>query len=257
MKCVADMTLLALAELGVAPMPLYEALLREALERYPAPFGQRWYGDSYRQRARDPAWFLHSLIANADKESDGARQLWAIAAHTAAPHIAAQICSHAVDEARHARFYLQMARLTFPHAADDVTWRELMARTPLYTVRDAPDRTTPVDAAITLDELIQTNIGEIRTRIHQLLLRSVIVGHCAPEVRDRLVKLVDAVLHDETRHIAYTAALIDNAMREGQDQLVRDILVERLQQFNALTLVEVEADAGIDEHSPFAVEQSA
>ena len=52
MKCVADLTLLALRELGVTPLPLYEAVLRAALEACPAPFGQRWYGDAYRERAR-------------------------------------------------------------------------------------------------------------------------------------------------------------------------------------------------------------
>jgi hypothetical protein len=237
------MTLLALRELGMASAPLYEDLLREALDTYPAPFGQAWYGDLYRERARDPMWFLQSLIANANKESEGARQLWNIAARTANPEIAAQIRSHAIDEARHARFYLQMARLTFPDAADDAKWRALTAATPRYTQGDALSLAPPTDYAITLDEIIQTNIGEIRTRIHQLLLRSVIIEHSAPDARGRLAKLVDAVLLDETRHIAYTAELIDQAMREGHTQLVREIMFERLQEFHALTLVEVDADA--------------
>ena len=265
MKCVADMTLLALRELGVAPWPLYEDLLRESLDAHPAPFGQSWYGDAYRERARDPQWFLQSLIANADKESEGARQLWKIAARTADPDIATQIRSHAIDEARHARFYLQMAKLTFPDAADDAKWRALTAATPKYTQRDLPEPAAPTDFAITLDELIQTNIGEIRTRIHQLLLRAVILEHCAPDVRGRLAKLVDSVLQDETRHIAYTAALIDTAMRDGHERLVREIMFERLQEFHALTLVEVDASAydggcdcrSVNEHASAAQESIA
>ncbi|GLQ51895.1 hypothetical protein ACFFJT_18315 [Dyella flava] len=264
MKFVADMTLLALHELGIAPLPLYEDLLLKSMDAHPVPFGQRWYGDAYRKRARDPMWFVHSLVANASKESEGSRQLWKIAARTADPDIAVQIRSHAIDEARHARFYLLMAKLTFPDAADDMKWGELMADTPRYTRHNVPEPSEPNHFSVTLDELIQTNIGEIRTRIHQLLLRSVIVLHCEPSVRARLEKIVDSVLFDETRHIAYTAAIIDKAMRDGHDRLVREIMFERLAEFNALTLVEVDADTYdgacghlASEHVPVAEKSTA
>lgn len=241
MKCVANMTLSALRGAGAAALPGYEALLISAFDAEAAPYGAHWYGEEYRSRARDPMWFLQSLLANARKEAEGARQLWSIASHTLDSGVADQIRQHAVDEARHARYYLQMARLTFPDAAADHEWRTLTDTVPTFTRRAQFVPTTPLDPAITLDELIQTNIGEIRTRIHQQLLRAVIVAHCPPTSRPRLEKLVDAILLDETRHVAYTAARIEHYLDSGQSRLVREIMFERLREFNALTLTEVGA----------------
>jgi hypothetical protein len=89
-----------------------------------------------------------------------------------------------------------------------------------------------------LDELIQMNIGEIRTRIHQLLLRPVIMIHCPPEGRAKLQRILDSLLGDETRHIEYTARLIEKAM-EASAGFVRHTMKQRLDEFNQITLEEV------------------
>jgi len=241
MKCVVDMTLLALRGLDIEELPFYQHLLHSSFDAHPVPFGQRWYGEAYRKRARDPSWFLQSLIANAHKEAEGAQQLWEISAHTADLNLANKIQQHAIDEARHAKLYLKMAKITFPDAATDEKWRELTEMVPKYTLVETKKSSSVHDFSITLDELIQTNIGEIRTRIHQLLLRGIIVEHCAVDMRKPLEKIVDQVLHDETCHIAYTGEFINAAMRDGHKQLAQDIMFERLQQFNTLTLKEVGA----------------
>jgi hypothetical protein len=86
--------------------------------------------------------------------------------------------------------------------------------------------------------LIQMNIGEIRTRIHQLLLRPVITTHCPPEGRAKLQRVLDSLLGDETRHIEYTARLIEKAMKESAG-FVRRTMRQRLDEFNQITLEEV------------------
>ncbi len=83
--------------------------------------------------------------------------------------------------------------------------------------------------------LIQMNIAEIRTRVHHLLQRPMLLAHCAPERRRRLARVLDALLLDETRHIAYTAALIEEFACSGEAELVKRLMQERLSDFNAIT----------------------
>jgi hypothetical protein len=79
------------------------------------------------------------------------------------------------------------------------------------------------------------NIAEIRTRIHHLLQRPMLLAHCAPERHRRLGRVLDALLLDETRHIAYTAALIEECAQRGQADPVKRLMAERLSDFNVLT----------------------
>jgi hypothetical protein len=85
----------------------------------------------------------------------------------------------------------------------------------------------------------QMNIGEIRTRIHQLLLRPMILAHCPKENRDRLTRILDSLLADETKHIEYTASLIEEFIEEGHSSFVYQTMQKRLAEFNQITLTEV------------------
>ena len=76
-----------LKRFGTEELPAYERALREACNGTPPPFGQAWYGEKYRLLASDPAWLATSLIANAEKEGDGARKLWQLAAGSQDPEI--------------------------------------------------------------------------------------------------------------------------------------------------------------------------
>jgi hypothetical protein len=62
-----------------------------------------------------------------------------------------------------------------------------------------------------------------------------LLAHCAPERRQRLTRILDALLLDETRHIAYTAALIEEFASSGEAELVKRLMQERLSDFNAIT----------------------
>ena len=66
-----------------------------------------------------------------------------------------------------------------------------------------------------------------------------LLAHCAPERHGRLLRLLDALLLDETRHIAYTATLIETFARRGGAGQVKRLMQERVHDFNAITNDEV------------------
>ena len=86
---------------------------------------------------------------------------------------------------------------------------------PGYTIRDYPERAEASPEKQVLDELIQMNIGEVRTLIHQMLMGPVIVLHSPPNCRRRMQALMDGLGRDERLHIGYTAKLIDAAARKN------------------------------------------
>jgi hypothetical protein len=239
MQVVANLTIEALAASGTEPLPNYSSALSHACELHPPPFGMAWYGEKYRQVSTDPSWLANSLIANAAKEGEGSRKLWILAGRTEDGVVSDQVRLHAVDEARHAKLYIEMLEIAFPQCVESDMRSELDNLSPGYTAKQHPDRLKPATKAHVLDELIQMNIGEIRTRIHQLLLRPVITAHCPPENRRQLARVLDSLLKDETSHIEYTARLIERAANEGHIEFVQSTFEKRLAEFNQITLHEV------------------
>lgn len=237
MNIVAELTLNALEAHGAAAWPHYREALITACRKAPPPFGTRSYGEIYRDAAANPYWMATSLMTNAEREGEGAGHLWDLATCTSDARVAAHIKEHAIDESGHARAYIAMLDLAFPGAVDDEFHAELATLSPGYTSLSPlqPHEGSPYAHPITVDDLIQMNIAEIRTRIHHLLQRPMLLAHCAPEGKRGLVRILDALLLDETRHIAYTAALIEGFACNGQADAVKRLMQERLSDFNAIT----------------------
>lgn len=237
---IVELTKTALHEAGAVGLPFFSDLLARSFSEHAPPFGMRWYGDAFRAQAVDPAWLAQSLLTNAEKEGEGARALWTMAGRSAEPEMAAEIKRHAVDESNHARYYLAMLNLVFPDAAPPSMKPRLDAISPGYGHADQPTQALEhTELDIALDELVQMNIGEIRTRVHQLMLQPVLTAHCHPERRQKLAKLMATIIADETRHIAYTAAILERAAEAGHGARIERIMFGRLGQFCALTLREV------------------
>ena len=248
MNAIAELTVTGMREGGGCELPHFESVLNSALEEYEAPFARSWYAELYREKARDPEWLATSLILNAEKEGEGARRLWEMAADTADPDTADQVRRHAIDEARHAKIYLGMLDTVFAGCADDELREHLDSISPGYTLKDSPARSDILaDPAYTLDGLIQMNMGEIRTRINQLMLEPVLLAHTTPRDEPKVRRMLSSIINDETKHIYYTAALIEQAARAGQQKLVRDITFWRMEQFCRMTRDEV--GAGVFEGS--------
>ena len=238
---IAEITLKALADDGHEKLEAYGSMLSRACELSPPPFGEAWYGDKYRALAVEPSWLAQSLIANASKEGEGSRKLWDLVARIEDPNVREQVRQHAIDESRHAQFYLAMLDLAFPSAVTDSLRFQLREISPGYSNSDHPKTEHPSAKEIVLDEIVQMNIGEIRTRIHQLLLRPVIQAHCPAGNLEKLNRLLDTLLNDETRHIAYTATIIEHEADAGASEFLSEVMSQRVADFNEITLKEVQA----------------
>jgi hypothetical protein len=221
----------------VAAWTHYRDALIAACRKAPPPFGTKAYGKIYRDVARDPGWMALSLIQNAQGEGEGSGHLWDLAASTPDVRVAAQIKAHAIDESRHAKAYVAMLNLTFPDVVDNELHTQLMSLSPGYNQRSRlkPLEGSAYASAVTLDDLIQMNIAEIRTLVHHLLQRPIVLRYCAPERRQRLARLHDRLRLDEARHIGYTAALIEEYAQRGDDGVVTRLMQERMSDFNAIT----------------------
>ena len=89
--------------------------------------------------------------------------------------------------------------------------------------------------------MVQIRIG-MKRWVFLLLL-----AHCLTPERARISRMLHSIVGDETKHIAYTAALIEKAVRVGYGDIARDFMLLRLRQFCELTLEEV--GAGVFEGS--------
>ncbi len=237
---VAALTLCALgSEPGRGELGAYASTLTDACLAHPPPFGCAWYGEKYREFAGDPSWVAGSLVANAEKEGDGSRVLWELSGKITSEDTAEQVRQHAIDESRHATMYLSLLDLAFPEATDQRLREALRTLSPSYQQHDRPSRSEPLPERIVIDEIIQMNLGEIRTRIHQLLMRPVLLSLAPEEATERIDRIVASLMQDETAHIGYTAALIEAAIRDGHESFVRETMRARLKEFNEITMREV------------------
>jgi hypothetical protein len=235
MNVVARLTTRALEDHGVQGLPNYRRMLTIACNERPPPFGRKEYGELFRASAADPQWMALSLATNSQSEGEGSQHLWDLAASTRDTDIARQIQHHAIDESRHSRTYVALLELIF--SVDESLATSLRQLSPGYT-RATPliaRKGSPFAHPATVDELIQMNIAEIRTRIHQLLQRPVLLAYCRPDRRAQVRRILDALLVDETRHVAYTARLIERAAEESGVAEVVDLMRERVRDFNEIT----------------------
>jgi hypothetical protein len=237
LNAVARATLRALAEHGVPALPSYRRALVSACEKYPPAFGKKAYADFYRRQARNPDYVALSLATNAQGEGDGAEHLWDLAASTPDREVARQIQQHAIDEARHSRGYVTLLELIFPRQVDARLVARLKKLSPGYTHKSPlkANKRSAYARAATVDEFIQMNIAEMRTRVQHLFQRPVLLRYTRPAQRARVRRILDSLLRDETHHIAYTARLIERAAQSAGAARVVDLMHERMRDFNEIT----------------------
>ena len=222
---------------GVGRLEHYLGAMSDGFESNPPPFAFAEYGDHYRRCAVNPYWLIQSLISNSVKEGDGARDLWKLTTRIEDDGLRAQVVQHARDEARHARLYIGILRTVFPHALSKEDERYILDRAPRFDVTP-PAPVAPHPLARVVDLIVQINLGEFRTRLHQLLMMPVLDCLCSGR-ETRLAVLMESIARDELQHLAYTAEVIDRWMGDGNGPEGRRLVASRLQQFNALTTREV------------------
>lgn len=220
--------------------PDYWSNLSQACDAAPPPFGESWYGELFRRHATDMQWLVQIIALNARKEADGARQLWRFSRKIADPSIRIQVKDHAIDEARHSSFYIALLGLMFPGDISDTDLQSLRGVVPKFDRNDdslESDRMASMEDV--LDEIVQMNIGEIRTLINQMLMRPMVDIMTPKPNRERALKLIDGLGDDEATHIAYTARIID---RLGEPELTSHFMRLRLEEFNQITMAELGSD---------------
>ncbi|MCY1020149.1 hypothetical protein [Pyxidicoccus sp. MSG2] len=239
MNVVAEITLESLGQHGVGPLERYSECLRSTFEAHPPPFSADWYGDQFREMAHDREWFANIIVGNASTEGWGSGKLWYLAGKTPDEAISSLIQQHAMDEARHSRMYQSMVERIFPGTVTDALRADFKTLAPIYRFGDKPERLPPYSGQAILDNLLQMNVAEIRTLVNQLLARPVLMTYCPEESRERLTRMLDRLMWDESRHVGYTAQLIDRALASEDADFILDIAPTRIVQLNELTLEEV------------------
>jgi hypothetical protein len=217
--------------------PAYTALLRRALAEEPPPYGEESYERIFRAAAAEGQWLAISLIANAEREGDGATRLWSLAACSPEGEEQLLLKRHAVDESSHSLAYLALLDLAFPGAVAPEFRRQLDQLSPGYAMARplAAREGSPYARVPSIDDYIQMNIAEIRTTLHHLMQREAIAIHCPRENLPRVLKILNSLLRDELSHVAYTAVLIDEKARAAEPEAVQALFTRRVRDFNDIT----------------------
>jgi hypothetical protein len=219
----------------------YLAAVADAVSAEPPTFGTEGYRDIYRNASANARWMIISLMRNAQREGQGATDLWSLAACSVDGREQELIKRHAVDESRHAKLYLAILDLAFPDAVEPTFRKQMDTFSPDYAMTQQP---SPVEGSRyakvpTIDDFVQMNIAEIRTTIHHLMQRAALEEHCPAANLPRVIKLLNALLSDELGHVAYTAAVIESkAAALGPDGISR-LYRRRLRDFNRITSEEM------------------
>ena len=220
--------------------PVYLDTLTRALEEEPPPFCTDNYSDIYREASANGQWLAISLITNSEREGDGAKRLWSLAACADDKEVQQLIKRHAVDESNHAKAYLALLDLAFPGAVEPKFRSELNQLSPSFTIGQELFivEGSPYARKPSIDDFVQMNIAEIRTTIHHMMQRPALAAHCPEPNRVRMTKILDTLLRDELRHVAYTAVLIE-AIAKGPDGAdFPALFTRRVRDFNRITTEE-------------------
>lgn len=219
----------------------YRSAVMEAIDREPPPFDSEAYAAIYRDAAVDARWMATSLLTNSEREGDGSRRLWSLAAFSEDEDERHQLKRHAVDESKHSLMYLALADLAFPDAVSPEFRIELRQLSPGFSMNKAlyPVPGSPYAKEPTIDDFVQMNIAEIRTTIHHVLQRQALALHCPPENLPALKRIQDCLLRDELAHVGYTAALIERLTRHLDPAKVIELFSRRFRNFNQITREEL------------------
>jgi hypothetical protein len=243
MHHVSALALHYMKSYGIPAPPTYAEFLEEACEAQPPPHGMAWYGNLYRQLARKPDWFANSLIINADKEGFGARQLWRFSVLMEDPVLADEVRRHSMDESRHSNMFVGILDLIFPSVLDAPFRERLKELSPRYTVRNHPPTALAGPEELMSPDrvmagLIEGNLTEIRALILQLLLRPMMQAYAPIEHRQKLLRVSDRLIHDETKHIEYSSRFIERYAQEHREW-TREAMHAGMKKVNDASLEEV------------------
>lgn len=237
----------ALTVHAVGACSAYRNIVDKAVDMEMPPYTMSSYFEEYQKQACDPFWLASSLLSNSVREADGAKQLFKFINKipTELSEVSKAVVGHAIDETGHARTFIRLLRLAFPNAEiSEELMAEIEANQPSVNISATEPTEKKYTVNQTLDELAQINIGEIRTRINQLLLAPMLIAHAPSENRHLVEAIMSKLLRDEQQHIAYTAGILNSFCEStSHGDWVQKIYLHRFQRFNQKTICDLR---GID-----------
>lgn len=248
---LAEQVIAELRKLHSRRYPLYERILNHAFSTHKPAFADDKFSKRYEELAVDGEWFANSLVANACLEGYGSQQIWKFSNLLDNDHYADKVRAHAMDESRHSSMFVSALRLTFPGVldeADEATREKIAQMQPRFSgQRHPPIEKVPVDERYfekeSINELIQVHITETRALVLQYMVRRAFQLHAPARNMDRLMRISDCLISDEARHIDYSAEIFEHyAARDGNADYFFQCFEDRLCEFNALTLEELERE---------------
>jgi hypothetical protein len=135
--------------------------------------------------------------------------------------------------------YLQLIDTVFPNAMPSDVREAVIQKMPPVSYQKTSDSATRHSSWKMLDYLIQINLGEVRTRLHQKLLEPVLHAYCAEDNRETLCRTLCKLAGDECCHIQYTASRIGALSREFKPEAVSELFLRRFYEFNRYTEAEL------------------
>jgi len=245
MNIVSELALNYLQRYNCQILEDYQSVLRQACEINPPPHGMAWYGNSYRQFARNAEWFSNSLITNSAEEGTGSKQVWQFSEQIENQEFAQLVRNHSIDESRHSLMFVALLNIIFPTRIEADFRTQLKAFSPQYYHHKHPPL-VPIssdqimDEKLVMDEIIQINLLEIRALILQLLLRPVLQAYSAPKDLAKVTRMSDLLIFDETKHIEYSGYCIGRYIEQGHESWVREMMIYRQKTVNEMFLEDLE-----------------
>ncbi|TGQ21266.1 hypothetical protein EN860_014195 [Mesorhizobium sp. M00.F.Ca.ET.217.01.1.1] len=189
-----------------------------------------------------PGYIQGVVIANAEAEShgsEGLHDLWTKV--RGQREVEDGIQSHFYDESRHARLFLHLTRLSFPDYLSEPG--QTLIRSSLFDAPKASLEKAGLEASIDyiVDNMVQMNIGEIRTRSHMFMIGPVLTAFSPQAHRETVDGILSGLVYDEVTHIGYTANIMEEWCRNGHKKLIAGLYKRRLKDFNKFTVDQTRA----------------
>jgi rubrerythrin len=224
-------------------LPLYTDALRAAFAQVEPVFTRDRYSAFFWNCATSvPDYMPRVVLANGAAESEGSAKLLELWSEIHRDEtVASQVMVHAQDESRHARIFLRMTELAFPGTVGSDEFERFERSLPDVRNRDHRKAETELPEEHIIDNLVQMNIGEIRTRLHMHLFAPIVYGMTPDENKRAVQRLFEGLVRDEVRHIGYTARLMERWAENGARRLIADLYAGRLDTFNRMTYEQTES----------------
>jgi hypothetical protein len=221
----------------------YSSIVRMSCRSTDPVFFKPRYADFFWKCASTvPGWIADVVLANSEAESQGSAKLLSLWQLTQINKgIEDQILFHAKDEARHSRLFIKLVQLAFPNLKSSAEVNDIKAGLIKIKSSDLKKKADLVTDDLLFDNLIQMNMGEIRTLIHMHFLGPVIYNMSPKENKDQVASILQGLANDEVVHIGYTAKLIEEWCTDNNYDIAEQLYSQRMEDFHAITIAQTEA----------------